>query len=300
MEQAALRWSVIIPVHNCADLLARTLPEVVAQLGNRDDAEIVVVDDASQDSPDRVVEEIGAGRVRYVRQDVNRGAVGTFNRCIEIARGELVHLLHGDDEVLPGFYASMEAALATTPHAAAAVCRAEDIDGDGQHLHTTRSYREGTGVWSDALETFAVSNRVRTPGIVVRSSAYAAVGGYRTDLPHAADWEMWTRLAAHAPVVFVDEVLARYRRHDGSHTSTLVASGANVRERVQAIGMVSMHVPAARRTRTVRRALAYSVYFAGQSALDLARAGRWRPAGIQAREAARCLAKIPRGRVVSA
>ena len=41
------RWSVVIPVHNCSDYLAHTLPEVVAQLGDRDDAEIIVVDDGS-------------------------------------------------------------------------------------------------------------------------------------------------------------------------------------------------------------------------------------------------------------
>lgn len=288
------RWSVVIPVHDCADLLARALPDVVAQLGGRDDAEIIVVDDASSDDPRSVVERLGGGAVRYVRQPVNLGAVATFNECISLARGELVHLLHGDDETLPGFYAAMEKALADS-RAVAAVCRVQDIDADGGHLYNTRSYRDGTGTWTGALDTIAVSNRVRTPGIVVRRSAYEQVGGYRTDLPHAADWEMWTRLAAHGPVLFVDEVLARYRRHDASHTSTLVRTGANVRERVRAIGVVAAHVPAPRRSPVVRRALAHSVYFAGRSAVDLARDGRWAPAGRQAREAARCVALIPRG-----
>ena len=84
---------------------------------------------------------------------------------------------------------------------------------------------KGTGVWTDALDAFAVSNRVRAPGIVVRRAAYERVGGYRTDLPHAADWEMWTRLAAHGPIVFVDQVLACYRRHDTSDTSARVRPG---------------------------------------------------------------------------
>ena len=287
------RWSVVIPAYNCADFLTRALPEVLDQLGDRDDAEIVVVDDASSDHPERVVDALGEGRVRLVRGERNRGAIATFNRCVTEAKGELVHLLHGDDEVLPGFYGAMEEAMAD-PATVAAVCRAQDIDAGGATLYTTRSYREGTGVWADALPAFAVSNRVRTPGIVVRRRAYEEVGGYRLDLPHAADWEMWTRLAAHGPIVFVDEVLARYRRHDGSHTSELVRTGANVRERVEAIGTVCAHVPAERRAATVRRALAYSVYFAGSTALRRARAGDWSAAGHQAREAARCGALIPR------
>ena len=284
----------MVPVHNCAGYLAQLLPEVVAQLGDRVDAEIVVVDDMSVDDPGAVVEELGRGRVSYCPNPQHLGAIGTFNRCLELARGELVHLLHGDDAVLPGFYPAMEQAL-TGWGAVAAVCRVEDVDGEGRATYTTRSYRRGTGVWTDALEAFALSNRVRAPGIVVRRAAYEEAGGYRTDLPHAADWEMWTRLASHGPVVFVDEVLARYRRHDTSDTSGRVRTGANVRERVTAIGVVSGYVPPARRLRTERRALAYSVVFAGRTALQLARAREWSAAARQAREALRCARLVPSG-----
>ena len=232
---------MVIPVHNCADYLAEALPEVLAQLGHRDDAEILVVDDASTDDPAQVVETLGRGRVRYRPNPGHLGAIATFNRCVELARGELVHLLHGDDLVRPGFYPAMELALAD-PTMVAAVCRVQDVDAHGSSTYITRSYRNGTGLWTNALDALAVSNRVRTPGIVVRRAAYEQVGGYRTDLPHAADWEMWTRLAAYGPVVFVDEVLAGYRRHEASDTSTRVRSGANIRERVTAIGVVAGHV----------------------------------------------------------
>jgi GT2 family glycosyltransferase len=288
------RWSVVIPVHNCAVYLAQALPEVVAQLGERDDAEIIVVDDISTDDPASVVERLGRGRVQYRPNPGHLGAIGTFNRCLELATGDLVHLLHGDDAVLPGFYAAMEEALAD-PTPVAAVCRVRDIDAHNNPTYITRSYRKGTGVWTDALDAFAVSNRVRAPGIVVRRSAYERVGGYRTDLPHTADWEMWTRLAAHGPIMFVDEVLACYRRHDSSDSSARVRTGTNVRERVTAIGLVGGHVAPSRRALTTRRALAYSVVFATRTALRLARAGKWSAAGRQGREAVRCAWLLPRG-----
>ena len=121
------RWSVVIPVHNCADYLAQALPEVVAQLGDRDDAEIIVVDDNSTDDPAAVIERLGRGRVQYRPNPGHLGAIGTFNRCLELATGDVVHLLHGDDAVLPGFYTAMEQALAD-PTPVAAVCRVRDID----------------------------------------------------------------------------------------------------------------------------------------------------------------------------
>ena len=288
------RWSVVIPVHNCADYLASALPEVLAQLGGRPHAEIIVVDDASDDDPAGVVARLGADRVQYRRNPRRLGAIGTFNRCLELATGELVHLLHGDDAVLPRFYPAMERAL-DDASAVAAVCRVHDITADDEQTHTTRSYRKGTGVWPDALEALAVSNRVRAPGIVVRRAAYEQVGGYRTDLPHAADWDMWTRLAAHGPVVFVDEVLACYRRHGASDTSARVRTGANVRERVTAIGVVLGYVPAGRRARLGRRALLYAIAFAVRTALQLARARQWGAAARQGREVVRCLGLLPRG-----
>jgi GT2 family glycosyltransferase len=287
-------WSVVIPVHNCADYLAQALPEVVAQLGDRDDAEIIVVDDASSDDPARVVEWLGRGRVRYRPNPAHLGAIGTFNRCLELATGELVHLLHGDDAVLPGFYAAMEKALTDTS-AVAAICRVRDVDAGSAPLYVTRSYRKGTGVWANALDALAVSNRVRAPGIVVRREAYERVGGYRTDLPHAADWDMWTRLAAHGPLVFVDEVLACYRRHDTSDTSARIRTGANVRERVTAIGVLAGYVAPPLRARTTRRALAYAGVFAARTALSLFRAGQWSAAVRQGSEAVRCAWLLLRG-----
>ena len=287
------RWSVIVPVHDCAPFLADALTGVLEQLPE-DDCEVVVLDDDSTDDPARVVEQVGRDRVRFVANPSRLGASATFNRGLELARGDLVHLLHGDDMVLPGFYSTMAAALDSTA-ALAAICRVEDVDIDSAPLYRTRSYRRGTGVWTDALDALAVSNRVRAPGIVVRRSAYELVGGFRTDLPHAADWDMWTRLAAHGPVAFVDEVLARYRRHPGSDTRARVLTGANVRERVAAIGVLAGYLEPRRRPWVTRRALVYATVFAARTSLSLARSGEWRAAGVQLAEAARCLVQVPGG-----
>ena len=289
-----VRWSVVVPTHDCAGFLARTLQEVVRQLGHRDDVEILVVDDASSDDPAAVVAAHGAGRVRFEPNPQWLGAIGTFNRCLALARGELVHLLHGDDAVLPGFYAAMESAF-DDPDVAAAVCRVRDVDADDATLYETRSYRHGTGTWADALDLEAVSNRVRTPGIVVARRTYERVGGYRADFPHAADWEMWVRVAASGPVVFVDEVLACYRRHAGSDTSARLLSGANTRERRVVLATLMEHVPARDRARLGRSALLHTAYFAGRTGADLARRGEPRAALRQLREAATCLLGLPRG-----
>lgn len=284
-------WSVVIPAHNCAGYLSTTLGQVVEQLGDAvrgGTAEIIVVDDGSVDHPESVVREIGGDLVRFERNETALGAVVNFNLCLSLTRGEYIHLLHGDDAVLPGFYAAMQEAV-SQPDTVAAICRTEYIDENDSPGPVTRSLRKGDGRWETALHEMSISNLVRPSAIVARRSAYEQVGGFRTDLPHAADWEAWTRLCAAGPVNFVDRVLARYRRHSGSDTARRVRTGANIRERVWAIDIIGEHIAAAERPGARRKALAVSSVFAARTARDCLRQRDFHAAGIQVREGLRCL-----------
>ena len=52
----------------------------------------------------QLVRDIAGDRVTVHREPKNNGLGRIWNRCIERARGEWVHILHQDDIVLPGFY----------------------------------------------------------------------------------------------------------------------------------------------------------------------------------------------------
>jgi hypothetical protein len=51
---------------------------------------------------------------------------------------------------------------------------------------------------------------------VVRTELQKRLGGYRHELPHSGDMEMWLRFAAHASVGFVSAYQGVYRRHSAS------------------------------------------------------------------------------------
>lgn len=280
-------WSVMIPVHNCADLLRHALGGVVGQLGGRDDVQIEVLDDNSSDAPDEIVRAIGGTAVSYVRLPEPVGAIGNFNECLRRSRGVYVHVLHGDDGVLPGFYAAMEAALQREA-IGAACCRTVYVDDIGRAGHTSRSEREGSGPWHDAAAVLATSNRIRAASIVARRSVYERIGGFRPDLPHAADWEMWMRIAAASNMWFEDRALAQYRHHDANDTSRRVKTGDNIRERVVAIDMVVEHLPTDARAAARRKALLYSAVFAGRTALKCVRRRQLVPASRQFAQSILC------------
>lgn len=279
------RWSVMVPAHDAADHLADTLDSVLAH-DLPGDTQVVVVDDRSGDDTVVIAERYADRGVDVVVNDRNLGATGNFNRCIELARGELVHLLHADDEVVPGFYPTMDAAF-TRSDVVAAVCRCAYVDPDGDVLHVTGS-EQPSGVWPDAAARLALTSVVRPPAIVVRRDAYEAVGGYREDLHHAADWEMWARLAAHGDVWFEDRVLARYRRHPGSDTGTWVRSGGNVVERMRVLDIIAQRAVETGTDARPRAALAYSAWYSGRLGWLAARAGDWTAATTQARGVLAC------------
>ena len=64
------------------------------------------------------------------------------------------------------------------------------------------------------------SNVISSPEVVVRTSLQQAIGGYRADLPHTADAEMWMRFAVHADVAYLQGVDQAFYRIHAAQMST--------------------------------------------------------------------------------
>lgn len=222
-------WSVMIPTYNCANYLRETLQSVLAQDPGPDRMQIEVVDDCStRDDPAAVVEEVGKGRVGFYRQPRNVGHVENFNTCLRRSRGYLIHLLHGDDLALPGYYAAMERAFAAAPEIGAAFCREVRIDETGQRLSISSLLSDSSGILDNWLETIAMGQRLQPPAMTVRREVYEHLGGFdRRITCYGEDWEMWVRIAAHYPVWYEAEPLAAYRIHRESLTGRGTRTGAH-------------------------------------------------------------------------
>lgn len=91
--------SVIIPTHDRAHLLLRTLKTVRDQ--TYPNMEILVVDDASRDDTESVVGNVSDPRVRYIRRTENGGAAAARNTGVAEAHGKYVAFLDSDDEWMP-------------------------------------------------------------------------------------------------------------------------------------------------------------------------------------------------------
>lgn len=234
-DQARPLWSVMIPTYNCASLLRETLESVLVQDPGPQKMHIEVVDDGStKDDPEAVVREVGRGRVLFFRQPKNVGPTRNFNTCLRRSTGKWVHVLHGDDLVLPGFYAAMEAAAGERPDTCAVISRAFIVDGVNDLLDLSPKLGSPDAQTPLASELY-YSNPVRTPAVVVNRTFYEQHGGFDERFIHVADWDMWIRLLLTGKTVFLNHPWSRYRDFAGNHTASLSTTSADFRD-VQRLG----------------------------------------------------------------
>ena len=255
-------WSVMIPTYHCAHYLRQTLESVLSQDPGPDSMQIEVVDDCSTlDDPEAVVKEIGQGRVAFHRQPKNVGHTKNFESCLRRARGKVIHLLHGDDYVLDGFYRKMQYAFESEPKIAAAFCRQLFIDETGIVKDYSPLEQATSGILNNGLERLAEEQRIMTPSIVVRRKVYEQLGGFDSRLICSEDWEMWVRIASQYPIWYEPEPLAAYRMHASSNTGRHIRNGDDVRYNRMAIEIFKSYLPeeiAGKVTRKARETYALS------------------------------------------
>lgn len=240
-------WSVMIPTFNCAHYLRETLESVLSQALPPELMQIEVVDDCStEDNPEAIVQEMGQGRVQFFRQPQNVGHIKNFDTCLKRSKGRWIHLLHGDDLVLQGFYQKMQRIVESNPDIGAAFCRHVYMNEEGHWQKFSPLEQNESGILSNWLERIAVVQRLQTPSIVVRREVYEALGGFDHRLTWAEDWEMWVRIAAHYPVAYEVQPLAAYRMHTESSTGKQVRSGEHIRDIYRVMDIITPYLPADR------------------------------------------------------
>ncbi len=282
-------WSVMIPTFNRATYLERTLASVLGQDPGPREMQIEVVDDASTlDDPEPLVQRVGGGRVAFHRQARNLGLAGSWNACIERAAGEWVHILHSDDLVYPGFYSTLELALESRGDVGAAFCRWTIIDEEDARVWTSDLERPTPGIVPDFLNEIGVSQRITTPSMVVRRSAYEKLGGFRTELSSTADWEMWARIAAHFPIWYEPQVLAAWRVHAQSKTTSVVRSVENVADGLRCLAAIRPLLPAEQAGSMIRKGRERIALRALDEARELWNGREYTLAIRQVREGLRC------------
>ncbi|MDQ6891352.1 MAG: glycosyltransferase [Acidobacteriota bacterium] len=202
--------SVVIPTYNRANLVGAAIVSVLEQ--SFQDFEIVVVDDASTDHTEAVVQRFRDVRIKFVRQSANRGDAAARNRGVAGSTGEFVAFLDDDDEWLPEKLRLQLQALADGSSALGGV-------------HTGRYIidRESGKVTRELAPSGADKEwRISTSSILLKRRCLNEAGPFDEDNPFSSDFDMWLRILSRYQLVYIDQPLVRAYVH-GNRLSTNIA-----------------------------------------------------------------------------
>jgi len=135
---------IMIPYHSRPDLLRKALRSVFAQSSS--EWECTVLDDSEGASGESTAQEFRERKLKYVRRPPGKGIAANWNACLDLSQAPLVHLFHADDEVKPGFVASVLSLYRKHPDAAAYFCEADVIDMNGRRVF---SFPDWAKKWID-------------------------------------------------------------------------------------------------------------------------------------------------------
>lgn len=200
--------SAVVPSLNHGRFIARAVRSLLAQ--NDPALEILVIDGGSTDGTAAALAPFRE-RLAVVVREPDRGHADALRKGFERARGELLCWLNADDLLLPGALAALRGALDADPRATFAHGPRVFIDASDR----VTGFR--TLPWRSA---YALTRWPWThqETVLMRRRDVEAAGGIDPSLAFAVDYDLFVRLLARGPAVWVDRPLGAFRMHPGSKT----------------------------------------------------------------------------------
>lgn len=89
--------SIIMPAYNCEKFIEDSIESVISQ--EYSNWELIIIDDCSNDNTSQVIEKYCNydSRIKYYKNEINKGVSFTRNRAIQLSKGTWIAFLDSDD-----------------------------------------------------------------------------------------------------------------------------------------------------------------------------------------------------------
>lgn len=193
--------SIIVASYNNGQFLDRCIRSLLSQV-TEFSYEVIVVDDASEDSSIEILEHFG-GMIRVLRNEVNRGLPGSLNRAIRESFGRYVVRVDSDDFVSRNFVQVLTLALTNNESLDAVAC----------------DYVEQTQTDDTTIQRLiSCEDKPIACGVMFRREQLFDVGLYDSEFLVNEDKELRLRFDRKYRVTRLPIPLYRYRQHSASMT----------------------------------------------------------------------------------
>ncbi|GFG64683.1 hypothetical protein MKUB_21730 [Mycobacterium kubicae] len=230
------RVSVCVPMYNNSETIERCLRSILDQDGV--DFEIVVVDDDSTDDCAAIVSALLRPEDRLVCNKPRLGLNGNHNKCLELAHGDLIQFVHGDDWLLPGALRTLVTSF-DDPTVGMAFAPRRVVQDEGlpwrrrvgaahKHFWRLRDHNSGRWLAAQMIVRAGAGNWIGEPTCVMfRRELGLDAGGFRTDIFQLVDLDFWYRLMVRSAVFFIPQELSVRTHTVTTESMRIVKAGQN-------------------------------------------------------------------------
>lgn len=214
---AAPLVSICIPTYNRAGMVAKAIDSALAQ--SYSNIEVLVVDNASQDNIESVIANYQDTGLKFYKNKQNLGMYGNFNRCVELSKGEYIHILHSDDFIDSNFTKICVDFMESHIEVMMTFGSAQVLTINGQERKIAVSDHD---MIFPAPEGFKMilekDNPIVCPSVMMKREVYDSFGQYSCEYPYAGDFYQWLRISRNIDLAFVANAILFYRQ--GNHSES--------------------------------------------------------------------------------
>lgn len=195
--------TVLLPVYNAARFLKESIESILNQ--TYVEFELMIINDGSTDDSEKIILSIKDDRIRYLKNDTNKGLIYTLNRGLSLIKTDYLVRMDADDIAFPERIAKQIDFMEKNPEIA--VCGAQ-LKYFGQSDVVTNFPLEH---WLlDARLLFAPS--ISHPTAIIRMCVFENNKlEYDPKFLHIEDYHLWIRVVKYGKLANLPEVLLHYR-----------------------------------------------------------------------------------------
>ena len=194
--------SVVMPAYNAEKYIAETIDSILSQTFS--DFEFIIINDASTDSTQEIIESYKDQRIQLINNEQNQGVAKSLNIGLAAATGKYIARMDADDISLPQRFQIQFDFMEQHP----------DIDICGSWMETFGSKKEIIKVplsHEDIRDNTFFSCAIMHPSIVFKHSLNLR---YSSEFPRAEDYDLWCKKINKWKFANIPEVLMLYRIHE--------------------------------------------------------------------------------------
>lgn len=203
--------SVLMPVCNGEKYVKAAIESILNQTFR--DFEFIILNDGSKDKSAEIISSFKDARIKFIDNGKNLGLVPTLNTGLDLATGEYIVRMDGDDISVKNRIAKQVAFM--DKHKGIGAC--------GSSYYMLRGTKKAVADYpkkDKEIKCFLLFNSpIAHPSVIIRASQLKKIK-YSSDYIYCEDYDLWSRLSENSELANLSNKLLIYRMHENQITGS--------------------------------------------------------------------------------